>query len=247
MSPANRLIDLIFPPRCPVCGSFIGQHAPEDNNFHPDVCPSCRMDFHPLNAPYCTVCGLSFESKSGGVHICETCLREPPFFHALGAPYLYEGSLKTVIHLFKYGGRSGLVSFLGPLLASFARTWAPAEKATLVMPVPLHPRRLRERGFNQSKLLAGYVARALGTGMDFLSLRRVKFTIPQTGLGKKERRKNVQRAFDLKTPERISGETVLLVDDVATTGTTLNECARVLSKAKAERVFALVIARTANP
>lgn len=155
--------------------------------------------------------------------------------------------MQTVIHLFKYGGRSGLATFLGPLLASFAREWAPAEKASLVIPVPLHPRRLRARGFNQSKLLAGYVARELGTGLDFTSLRRVRYTLPQTGLGKAERRRNVRRAFALKTAEPVSGRTVLVVDDVATTGNTLNECARVLLKAGAEKVLVLVVARTPNP
>ncbi|MBW2094224.1 MAG: ComF family protein [Deltaproteobacteria bacterium] len=155
--------------------------------------------------------------------------------------------MQTVIHLFKYAGRSGLVTFLGPLLASFARQWTPAEKVSLVMPVPLHPRRLRERGFNQSQLLAGYVAAVLGTGLDFLSLRRVKYTLPQTGLGKTERRKNVRQAFALKMPGQVSGRTVLVVDDVATTGNTLDECARVLLKAGAEKVLALVVARTPNP
>jgi len=247
MSLLHRLIDLLYPPRCAVCRSFLPPGSHEDDDGYSGVCSSCFADFHLLSPPYCTVCGRPFVSKSGGCHICETCLRKRPAFYALGAPYLYEGSLQTVVHLFKYGGRSGLATFLGPLLASFARQWAPAEKVSLVMPVPLHPRRLRERGFNQSKLLAGYVAGVLGTRLDFRSLRRVKYTVPQTGLGKAERQKNVRKAFALKMSVQVSGRTVLVVDDVATTGNTLNECARVLLKGGAEKVLALVMARTPNP
>jgi len=247
MNLLHRLIDLVYPPRCPVCRSFLPQGSRKEGKGYQGICSSCLGDFHPLNPPYCTICGRPFASTSGDCHVCENCLRKRPAFHALGAPYLYEGSLQTVIHLFKYAGRSGLVTFLGPLLASFARQWTPAEKVSLVMPVPLHPRRLRERGFNQSQLLAGYVAAVLGTGLDFLSLRRVKYTLPQTGLGKTERRKNVRQAFALKMPGQVSGRTVLVVDDVATTGNTLDECARVLLKAGAEKVLALVVARTPNP
>lgn len=107
--------------------------------------------------------------------------------------------------------------------------------------------RLRERGFNQSRSLAGYVARDLGAGLDFCSLRRTRYTLPQAGLGKKERRKNVRKAFDLKTPGCVSGKKVLLVDDVATTGNTLNECAGVLIKAGAAQVLCTVVARTPDP
>ena len=111
------------------------------------------------------------------------------------------------------------------------------------MPVPLHLKRLRQRGFNQSLLLARHVADRLQCELDFLSLRRVRYTLPQTGLGKDERRKNVRGAFHLKDPEIVKGKTVLLVDDVATTGNTLNECSRVLKKAGCNEVFCLVLAR----
>ena len=247
MNLLHRLIDLVYPPRCAVCRTLLLQDAHGDEKGCRRVCSTCLAGFHALNQPYCTICGRPFASSTGTGHVCESCLRKRPAFHALGAPYLYEGSLQRAIHSFKYGGRSDLSTFLGPLLSSFARGWAPAEKVSLVMPVPLHPRRLRERGFNQSKLLAWYVARGLGAGLDFLSLRRVRYTQPQTGLGKAERRKNVRKAFALRTTGPVSGRTVLVVDDVATTGNTLNECARVLLKGGAETVLGLVVARTPNP
>jgi ComF family protein len=150
----------------------------------------------------------------------------------------------TAVHELKYGARSQVALSLGPLLANFAKQWLPSQVG-MTMPVPLHPKRLRERGFNQSLLLAKPVAGVLGTQLDFLSLRRVKSTQPQTGLGKAERRKNVRRAFEVANPAAINEKTILLVDDVATTGNTLNECARVLRRAGSKKVFCVVFARAA--
>jgi ComF family protein len=147
------------------------------------------------------------------------------------------------IHQFKYGSKSYLSESLGPLFAQFAGSLFRKSDSLLTMPVPLHPKRLRERGFNQSLLLARHVAVQLDTDLDFLSLRRIKYTSPQTGLGKEERRKNVRNAFQLMHSEAVKGKTVLLVDDVATTGNTLNECARILKKSGSRDVFCLVLAR----
>ena len=111
------------------------------------------------------------------------------------------------------------------------------------MPVPLHPKKLRERGFNQSLLLAKAVAVKLNGLLDFLSLIRAKETIPQTTLSKTERKKNVQNAFVLKNPAGVLKKNILLVDDVFTTGNTLNECAKVLTRGGAKAVFCVTLAR----
>ncbi len=192
------------------------------------------------------MCARPFVTESGEDHLCEACLRKRPNFDAAGAPYLYDGPLMTAIHSFKYGSRSYIGDSLGPLLAQFACGWLRESGNLLTMPVPLHPKRLRERGFNQSLLLAMHVVRRLNTELDFLSLRRIRYTAPQTGLGKDERRKNVRKAFQVINPEDVKGKTVLLVDDVFTTGNTLNECARVLKKAGCEKVFCLILARAGN-
>ena len=148
------------------------------------------------------------------------------------------------IHQFKYAGKSHLAESLGPLLAAFAETWLRKMNGFLTMPVPLHPRRLRERGFNQSLLLSRHVASRLGTELDYLSLRRTIHTLPQTGLDKDQRRKNIRKAFEVIDPGPVKDRDILLVDDVATTGNTLNECARMLKRAGCERVLGLVLART---
>ncbi len=114
------------------------------------------------------------------------------------------------------------------------------------MPVPLHPRRLRSRGFNQSLLLARCVASKTGAELDFLSLRRTRFTKPQTALSSEERKKNVRKAFEVVKPEAVRKRTILLVDDVATTGSTLNECAKALKRAGVNGVLCLVLARTST-
>jgi ComF family protein len=150
------------------------------------------------------------------------------------------------IHHFKYGGKTHIAGSLGPLMASFAKRWLKKMDSCLMMPVPLHPKRLRERGFNQSLLLARHIASVLGAELDFLTLRRVRDTKPQTGLHRDERRKNVRRAFELTDRNVVKGRSIILVDDVATTGSTLNECARVLKRSGSDKVLCLVLARTSG-
>lgn len=240
----RQFIDLIYPPRCAVCGTFLRQDRARTDQRDLLFCLPCFQELTPIVSPLCPICGMPHRVGSED-RVCENCLRRRPHFETTRAPYLYAGGLMTAIHQFKYGGKSNLAGSLGPLLASFARTWIAPRPALLVMPVPLHPKRLRERGFNQSLLLAGHLARALDAELDFLSLRRIRYTLPQTGLKSDERRKNVRRAFDIYDGGKpLKGRTIILVDDVATTGNTLNECARVLKRSGAEEVLGLVLART---
>ena len=244
MSVFSRLIDIIYPPRCPVCGEFLCKESPGPENKDLCFCRTCSADFHEITSPICPICGSPFMSGTGKDHTCEECLRNRPFYEASAAPYLYEGALMTAVHQFKYGEKTFLSDYLGPILSQFAETWIKESGNILTMPVPLHPKRLRERGYNQSLLLARHVAAELDTELDFLSLRRVKYTLSQTGLGKEERRKNVRRAFRLVNPDAVKGKTVLLIDDVATTGNTLNECSRMLVRSDCKKVLCLTLART---
>jgi ComF family protein len=150
------------------------------------------------------------------------------------------------IHQFKYGGKRFLAKPFGTLLAKYAEEWIPRNNGLLIMPVPVHPKKLKEREFNQSLLLARPISTRLEGKLDFSSLRRIRNTLPQTGLKGAERRRNVLKAFALEKKSPVTGRTILLVDDVATTGNTLNECARVLIKGGAKEVLCLVLARTAK-
>jgi ComF family protein len=240
MNPFRALLEIVYPPRCAVCGAFLEQGGETDAR---DFCPVCLGEFKPIAAPLCPVCGRPFVSRAGEDHPCEECMSARPLYDMLRAPFLYEGALMEAIHQFKYGQKMHLGRSLGRLTAQFAGEWLGAESSLMMMPVPLHPRRLRKRGFNQSLVLARHAARRIHAGLDYLSLRRVRHTEPQTGLGKEERSRNMRKAFALARPGAVEGRHVVLVDDVATTGSTLNECARVLKRAGCKSVRCLVLAR----
>jgi ComF family protein len=235
-------LETIYPPRCHICRCFLMGNRGGTLHF----CSGCLKDLIKIASPLCPVCGTPFISQVEKDHLCKECLKKRPFFDILAAPYLYDGGIMDAIHQVKYNGKTYLAQSLGDLLAASARERFGDTKGLLIMPVPLHPRRLRERGFNQSLVLARAVAPVLEASLDFLSLRRVKYTQPQTGLKRDERRKNVKGAFALDGRPDLKGRTIILVDDVATTGNTLNECARVLKKAGCERVLCLTLARAAN-
>jgi ComF family protein len=246
MKVLNSLINLIYPPRCLICQAFLQDQVTLLGGQDLPFCEACFNDFTEITSPICALCGRPFSDGTEQDRICEDCLRKRPSYDFARAPYLYGGALMKAIHELKYAQRSHLADSLGLLLASFAQTWIGELKAPLVMPVPLHPRRLRARGFNQSLLLARGVAAKTGAELDFLSLRRTRFTKPQTELSSEERRKNVRKAFEVVKPEAVKGKTIVLVDDVATTGSTLNECAKALKRAGADRVLCLVLARTST-
>ena len=246
MKALKSLIDLIYPPRCPICQVFLrDEHAPQGDQDLP-FCRACFKDFTGIDSPICPLCGRPFSEGAERDRVCEDCLRKRPSYDIVRAPFLYQGALMEAIHELKYARRTHLADSLGSLLASFAQTWIGELKGCVIMPVPLHPRRLRARGFNQSLLLARCVALKTGFALDYLSLRRTRFTKPQTELSSEERKKNVRKAFEVVQPEAVKGKAIVLVDDVATTGSTLNECAKALKRAGADSVLCLVLARTST-
>lgn len=236
----SSFLNIIYPPRCNICGDFL--HIPHEN---PYICETCIKGFKIINPPICSICGIPFESDTEEDHPCERCIRKRPFYDRLRALYLYENGIMEAVHKMKYSGKSYIAKSLAPLLASFAMEWLDDIHDMLMVPVPLHPRKLRQRGFNQSLILARGISLILNSELDILSFRRIKFTRSQTGLNMDERRKNVKNAFELKDGKHYKGKSVILVDDVATTGNTMNECARILKKGGCEKVYGLVLARTA--
>lgn len=228
----GALLDIFFPPICPLCESDLA-----DGSF----CHACASDFESLRirSPLCTVCGTPFTSGAGADHACAGCITSPPPYKSAASAYYYEGRVLDAVHLLKYSGRVTLADTLGELAC---RSIATHLRPDLVVPVPLHGSRLRQRGYNQSLLLARKVASAAGAKVDYSNLRRVRMTAPQVGLKAEERRENVRGAFALDEPEAYAGKMVLLVDDVYTTGSTVAECSRVLAKAGAG-TFVLTLAR----
>lgn len=205
---------------------------PHDEAF----CSPCWQSVSPLVAacPRCAEVGTGDAPSKG---CCVECRRDPPAFTATSAPFDYGGQLAVALQRLKYAGAGHLARPLGRLLAPTLHSTLGAEPA-LVVPVPLHPRRLRERGYNQSALLARAAgARAIASG----ALHRVRPTAPQAGLDCAARRRNLQAAF--RAGPQVRGRRVVLVDDVLTTGATARACSEALLEAGASAVHVVVLAR----
>ncbi len=255
LKPLQRLgrafLNTVFPPTCFLCGTSHRFDPPNaDQTLRaveqltaPYFCASCREEIHTIDSPLCIQCGLPFISREGEDHVCGDCIETKRYFRTARASGVYDGALMEGIHVFKYGKKTRLARPLGTLLKeTFFRFWD-KQSIDLMVPVPLHIHRLRERGFNQALLLFAKWAESENISCDPLVLKRPQKTAPQTNLGRKERKKNIRGAFELLSPETIKGKRILLVDDVYTTGSTVNECARVLMKGGAAVVDVLTLAR----
>lgn len=226
-------LEILFPISCISCGKenhWICADCATKISLHQDrVCPVCEKTSTPDGR---TCFGCKSKSSLSGLLVCASYKNDV---------------LAKAVHLFKYRFISDIHLPLGQLaVKAMLDSEIPIPDA--IVPIPLHPRRLRWRGFNQSNLLANHLAENLlpGTTLTVFTgaLERKRYTQPQMGIKNfKERRKNIQNAFTVKDPENLTNKTILLVDDIATTGSTIFECARLLKDAGAREVFAIVIAR----
>ncbi len=233
----KAFLDILFPPLCHVCKSFI----PDSGPIH--LCDACREKITPVRSPMCTVCGIPFHTENGMDHVCGACMASlGPFVSARAAVRL-AGPVQELIHKLKYGKRVHLSRPLGLLTAEHLGSFAAESAVELAVPVPLHPRRLRERGFNQALLLADFLAKSWHIPLSRNNLRRIRWTEPQIHLSFDDRIRNVRGAFAVKEPERFEGKRLLLVDDVYTTGSTITECAKVLKRAGAKEIYVATVAR----
>ena len=240
------LVDWLYPPRCRACAKiFYGRDA----EF---FCPPCWEKIRLVTRPLCTLCGRPFPDASSGDHVCGGCLARPPHFKRAWAWACYpreeaeEHPLRQAVQKFKYGRKVSLGKALGRLMARGCGEFLSDCAADVIIPVPLHPRRLRWRGFNQALLLGRQLSRAYRIPADPFTLRRIKETPPQTQLNEEERRRNVRGAFALAPDRSVEGKKVLLVDDVYTSGATVNECSRTLWRAGAEEVCVVTLARAVS-
>lgn len=235
----SALLDVILPPVCHICHSFI----PNAEKLH--ICPGCREKLPQITSPICSICGIPFNC-AGGDHCCSACLTDPPHYDSARAALLYDGAVRDMIHSFKYNRRRHLCQPLSLLAIERMSDFLHECKTDIIVPVPLHRTRLRQRGFNQAVLLGSKMSRGLGIPMLPDVLARTRKTEPQVELSASERRLNVKDAFSVKKHQMLTGKRIMLLDDVITTGSTMNECAKELKKAGAEIVIALTIARTAR-
>ncbi len=236
----DSLLNLVYPEGCFICS------APLARQRDCGICTDCWNKAVALRIipPRCSCCGMPFFSlQADAGHLCGNCILEPPPYAGARSFGYYTAELSSAIQGMKFLGRRDLAGHLAPLLATaFYETWS-REEFDLVVPVPLHPKRRRDRGYNQSELLARYLARQIALPCKNDTLVRVRPTLPQVGLTDSQRQDNVRGAFRCADPEQISDKRVLLIDDVMTTGATAASAAGALLEGGALRVSVLTVAR----
>ncbi len=232
----ESFLDLCLPKICAGCEA-VG--IPGDGSW----CADCLERLPRIHSPMCPLCGRPFtDSPDSHDHLCGECIQSAFHFDSARSAVFHSGTVRDRVHQFKFGARMEWVPPLVELLRiAYADSGFPVPD--LIVPVPLHPHRLKQRGFNQSGLLAREFSRRTGLAVSFDTLERKNRTEPQTRLNRAERLKNVKGAFNVAPGADVKGRIVLLLDDVFTTGTTLSECAKTLKKKGASGVYALTITR----
>ena len=231
-------VDLCFPTHCQICFAPL---CSRDDTLHIQICGNCLPEIKIADRPFCSICGRTFNKAAGGDHYCGFCLTNKHHFKKVRSLVIYQTPLAGLLQSFKYQGNTAPLALFKYLKEQYFKELG-LDTPSLIIPVPLHRRRLRQRGFNQALVLARAFFPDCKASIDSASLIRVRHTAPQTGLSGKARRKNIHGAFKV-IGNRCCGETILLIDDVFTTGTTVDECAKVLTKAGADKVQVLTLAR----
>lgn len=221
------LLDIFFPPRCVGCRK-VGTW----------LCQKCRSEIEFVKEPVCDLCGQPKSDVNS--RLCFRCQNAPLQIEGIRSVAYFEGVLRQAIHIFKYEHLPALAAPLGELMsAGWQEIHPPGE---VIVPVPLHPKRLRERGYNQAALLARHLGERCALPVLEEALVRVRDTLPQTNLNAQQRKENVREAFHCCEPA-LAGKSVLLIDDVCTTGATLEACSLALRQANVRSAWALSLAR----
>ena len=231
LAPLRYVADFALPPRCPGCGTVTS----EDHRF----CANCWNSLRFLAPPWCAACNLPFAYDRGDDARCADCLVDPPRHAGIRAAVAYGDVARTLALRLKYGGRTAFAETVGRQMARLM-----PDAAELLIPVPLHRWRLWSRGFNQSALIAAALTRATGVAHAPLLLRRIKATPPLRGMGAKARARAVAGVFRVYDPDkRLKGKSIVLIDDIHTSGATTDGCVKVLLRAGAASVTILCWAR----
>jgi ComF family protein len=231
----NSLLDFIFPPFCASCH----KRMPEGQRGL--ICSPCWDQAERWEGMRCQRCGAAV-SQMNEPQLCPGCLIEDWACDDIRTIGPFRQPLSEAVHLLKYSDRRSAAASLAAQMLKPLSAASEYQGADLIIAVPLHPARQRERGYNQAHLLAVHLSKALGKSSPENVVKRAKHTKTQTRLNKQERRENVKDIFTVKKPELVKGKTVILVDDVLTTGATIGSCARALKEAGAVKVLALTAA-----
>jgi len=233
----NTGLGFLYPECCQLCQKA---RATAAEGF---VCAACREQVKQVERPYCHRCGLPYDGDLTTEFQCSNCRDVELHFSTARAAAVYAGVVREVIHRYKYRRALWFEPFLAGLLVRAAVPALQGQKPACVVPVPLHPVKEREREFNQAARLGARLAEALQVPLNTNLLRRVSFTMTQTTLTRVQRAANMHGAFALQPGARVKGRTIVLVDDVLTTGATTSACARILRAAGAAEVCVWTVAR----
>lgn len=232
----NAFMDIIFPRACAGCGGMVGDPVGY-------LCWDCLTHLEWIHPPFCQICGDPMDGAVPAAVVCAGCAACPPAFERARSVARFRGVLRTVLHDFKYRGATWVSRDLVLLLRVCYQIYFARAGLDTVTYVPLHPVRERERSYNQARLLAQGLASACPSLALRACLRRVRPTPSQTHLTAAERLANVKSMFFAQSPKDVAGRRILLVDDVMTTGATVNECALALKQAGADLVGVLTVGR----
>lgn len=239
LAAANGLVDFILPPVCLNC------HDPLESGNK--LCATCWQGITFISAPYCQKTGHPLPFDAGPEAQSALALKQPPIYDKARAVALYEGTMRTLIHKLKYQDRHELTTLLTTMMLTAGSELI--RESDLLMPIPLYRWRFWQRRFNQSTLLATKLAEHTGLPLDLTSLIRHKKTRQQVGLTEQQRKRNMQGAFQLRksAQPQLEGRKILLIDDVMTTGATVNSAATLLKKAGCHSVMLLSLATVPHP
>ena len=232
----NSLFSAVMPEVCLFCGS-VGL------NGDSSICPECQSSIRWVSQPFCKVCGQPLRTGSSvNPNLCGTCLSSPPIYDTARYGLYYENSVRAAITRFKFDSSlSNSKPLADFLVQTFYRYYADV-KFDVILPAPLHTKRLLSRGFNQTVILSRRLSKITGIPLDRTSIVKVRNTEPQARLSRSKRLSNLSNAFEIKHVKQIIGKRVLIVDDVSTTGATITEAAKVVKKAGAGYIGILVLA-----
>ena len=234
---SEKILQFFLPPQCPCCEKVLDE---SERGF----CKDCLSQIRWIEPPFCSICGAPFPSRDIEDHPCSDCMSKKRYFTIARVIGLYEGTLRKVIHQWKYEGRSSLTPYFVKWMGEALYRYWPAPFFDLIIPVPLHKSRLRNRGFNQAMVLVKGLSDLTGLPYAKRILIKKKATIPQVDLSILEREKGLKGSFEINQNEKIKGKRILLIDDVYTTGATVNECSKVLMSSGAKSVDVLTLAHT---
>jgi len=228
------LLDLIYPPRCIFCEDII---PIEEERA---ICKNCKNIISFVKGKVCQKCGKLLEDDMSK-DVCIDCIKNTQYYDKGLALFVYEGLVRDMIYRFKYGGHKEYAKYLGEFLSEKIRKERLEEKIDLIIPIPIHSNRRKKRGYNQCEELAKVISKKLNIPMNASVLIRKKETKPQSGLSFTQRKNNMKDAFELKNTFDIYHKNILLIDDIYTTGATINSCSKLLKKKNANEVYFLTL------